>query len=114
MVLDIPGLPSLSDGEEYLCFFEEIQSALIVQETSVTCFTPPAHMVPPVPHGQGRTLSQYSSVLCSSSEVRCRISIDICNSHFMFKLYLFMFFLSPFKIVNLLGLWTLEQLIHAF
>lgn len=61
MVLDIPGLPSLSEGELYSCFFDDIQSAVSVQETTVTCFTPPAHMVPPVPHGQGRTLNQHSS-----------------------------------------------------
>ncbi|XP_026776837.2 plexin-B1 [Pangasianodon hypophthalmus] len=52
VALDIPGLPSLSEGEAYSCFFDETQSAVIVQETTVTCFTPPAHMVPPVPRGQ--------------------------------------------------------------
>ncbi|MCJ8741782.1 hypothetical protein PDJAM_G00074620 [Pangasius djambal] len=52
VALTIPGLPSLSEGEAYSCFFDETQSALIVQETTVTCFTPPAHMVPPVPRGQ--------------------------------------------------------------
>ncbi|KAG7323182.1 hypothetical protein KOW79_012884 [Hemibagrus wyckioides] len=52
VALDIPGLPSLSEGEAYSCFFDETESAVTVQETTVTCFTPPAHMVPPVPHGQ--------------------------------------------------------------
>ncbi|KAK3547358.1 hypothetical protein QTP86_018944 [Hemibagrus guttatus] len=52
VALDIPGLPSLSEGEAYSCFFDETESAVIVQETTVTCFTPRAYMVPPVPHGQ--------------------------------------------------------------
>lgn len=67
MALDIPGLPSLSEGEAYSCFFDETQSAVIVQEITVTCFTPPAHMVPPVPHGQGRTRSHHSSGLLHSA-----------------------------------------------
>ncbi|KAK2825168.1 hypothetical protein Q7C36_019095 [Tachysurus vachellii] len=52
VALDIPGLPSLSEGEAYSCFFHETESAVIVQETTVTCFTPPAHKVPPIPRGQ--------------------------------------------------------------
>ncbi|XP_047663373.1 plexin-B1 isoform X2 [Tachysurus fulvidraco] len=52
VALDIPGLPSLSEGEAYSCFFDETESAVIVQETTVTCFTPPAHKVPPIPRGQ--------------------------------------------------------------
>ncbi|KAM9444937.1 plexin-B1 [Clarias gariepinus] len=52
VTFSIPGLPSLSEVEGYSCFFEETESAVIVQETNVTCLTPPAHMVPRVPHGQ--------------------------------------------------------------
>uniref|UniRef100_A0A8B9KNQ7 Plexin-B1 n=1 Tax=Astyanax mexicanus TaxID=7994 RepID=A0A8B9KNQ7_ASTMX len=53
--LEVPGLPSLSEEETYSCYFEETQSAAVVQGTTVTCSTPPANRVPPVPHGQGRT-----------------------------------------------------------
>uniref|UniRef100_A0A8B9KNF4 Plexin-B1 n=1 Tax=Astyanax mexicanus TaxID=7994 RepID=A0A8B9KNF4_ASTMX len=50
--LEVPGLPSLSEEETYSCYFEETQSAAVVQGTTVTCSTPPANRVPPVPHGQ--------------------------------------------------------------
>lgn len=50
----MPGLPSLSEGEVYTCFFEETQSEVIVHGSTVTCSTPLAHMVPSVPHGLGR------------------------------------------------------------
>ncbi|XP_062872250.1 plexin-B1 [Trichomycterus rosablanca] len=52
VALEVPGLPSLSEGEAYTCFFEETQSELIVSGTTVTCSTPPAYLVPPVLHGQ--------------------------------------------------------------
>ncbi|XP_072552156.1 plexin-B1 isoform X2 [Salminus brasiliensis] len=52
VALEVPGLPSLSEEEAYACFFEETQSAAAVHATTVTCSTPPAHRVPPVPHGQ--------------------------------------------------------------
>ncbi|KAI4873769.1 hypothetical protein NFI96_010626 [Prochilodus magdalenae] len=52
VTLEVPGLPSLPDGEAYFCFFQETQSAAAVNATTVTCSTPPAHRVPPVPHGQ--------------------------------------------------------------
>ncbi|XP_037397231.1 plexin-B1 isoform X3 [Pygocentrus nattereri] len=52
VALEVPGLPSLSDGEEYSCFFQETQSTATVNATTVTCSTPPAHRIPTVPHGQ--------------------------------------------------------------
>ncbi|KAI5612368.1 plexin-B1 isoform X2, partial [Silurus asotus] len=52
VALDIPGLPILSEGDKYSCFFDETQSAVTVQETIVTCLTPSASMLPPVPQGQ--------------------------------------------------------------
>ncbi|XP_036447631.1 plexin-B1 [Colossoma macropomum] len=52
VALEVPGLPSLSDGEEYSCFFQETQSTATVNATTVTCSTPPAHKVPTVPRGQ--------------------------------------------------------------
>ncbi|KAG9269453.1 plexin-B1-like [Astyanax mexicanus] len=41
--LEVPGLPSLSEEETYSCYFEETQSAAVVQGTTVTCSTPPAN-----------------------------------------------------------------------
>ncbi|KAL7864572.1 hypothetical protein AOLI_G00159920 [Acnodon oligacanthus] len=52
VALEVPGLPSLSDGEEYSCFFQETQSTATVNATTVTCSTPPAHRIPTMPHGQ--------------------------------------------------------------
>ncbi|XP_066527803.1 plexin-B1 isoform X2 [Hoplias malabaricus] len=52
VALEVPGLPSLSEEEAYYCFFQETQSVATVEASTVTCSTPPAHKVPPVPHGQ--------------------------------------------------------------
>ncbi|TRY93628.1 hypothetical protein DNTS_022752 [Danionella cerebrum] len=51
IAVDVPGLPSLSEGDIYSCFFQESETAASVQGTSVTCATPEANRLPPVPQG---------------------------------------------------------------
>ncbi|XP_051518235.1 plexin-B1 isoform X1 [Myxocyprinus asiaticus] len=52
IAMDVLGLPSLSEGEMYSCFFEETETAASVQGTTVTCATPEANRLPPVPQGE--------------------------------------------------------------
>ncbi|KAK1801501.1 hypothetical protein P4O66_004563 [Electrophorus voltai] len=52
VAMEVPGLPSLSEGEAYSCFFEEARSAAFISGTMVICSTPPGHRAPPVPPGQ--------------------------------------------------------------
>ncbi|XP_051516179.1 plexin-B1-like isoform X2 [Myxocyprinus asiaticus] len=52
IAVDVPGLPSLSEGEMYSCFFEETETAASVQGTTVFCATPEAHRHPPIPQGE--------------------------------------------------------------
>ncbi|KAI7793973.1 plexin-B1 isoform X2 [Triplophysa rosa] len=51
IAVDVPGLPSLSEGDMYSCFFEDAETAASLQGTTVTCATPEAHRLPPVPQG---------------------------------------------------------------
>uniref|UniRef100_A0A672QMN6 Plexin-B1 n=1 Tax=Sinocyclocheilus grahami TaxID=75366 RepID=A0A672QMN6_SINGR len=44
----------LSEGDMYSCFFEDTETAASVQGTTVTCATPEAHRLPPVPQGEGK------------------------------------------------------------
>uniref|UniRef100_A0A672N368 Plexin-B1 n=1 Tax=Sinocyclocheilus grahami TaxID=75366 RepID=A0A672N368_SINGR len=53
IAVGVPGLPSLSEGDMYSCFFEDTETAASVQGTTVTCATPEAHRLPPVPQGEG-------------------------------------------------------------
>uniref|UniRef100_A0A8B9KIU0 Plexin-B1 n=1 Tax=Astyanax mexicanus TaxID=7994 RepID=A0A8B9KIU0_ASTMX len=80
--LEVPGLPSLSEEETYSCYFEETQSAAVVQGTTVTCSTPPANRVPPVPHGQGRTFGFCTVQECFECVrhgcVACYLSVCVC------------------------------------
>uniref|UniRef100_A0A673L905 Plexin-B1 n=1 Tax=Sinocyclocheilus rhinocerous TaxID=307959 RepID=A0A673L905_9TELE len=48
IAVNVPGLPSLSEGDMYSCFFEDTETAASVQGTTVTCATPEAHRLPPV------------------------------------------------------------------
>ncbi|XP_043081046.1 plexin-B1 isoform X4 [Puntigrus tetrazona] len=52
IAVNVPGLPSLSEGDMYSCFFENAETAALVQGTTVTCATPEAHRLPPVPQGE--------------------------------------------------------------
>ncbi|XP_016099350.1 plexin-B1-like [Sinocyclocheilus grahami] len=52
IAVGVPGLPSLSEGDMYSCFFEDTETAASVQGTTVTCATPEAHRLPPVPQGE--------------------------------------------------------------
>lgn len=52
--MDVPGLPSLSVGDMYSCFFEDAETAASLQGTTVTCATPEPHRLPPVPQGDGK------------------------------------------------------------
>uniref|UniRef100_A0A672QMF8 Plexin-B1 n=1 Tax=Sinocyclocheilus grahami TaxID=75366 RepID=A0A672QMF8_SINGR len=54
IAVNVPGLPSLSEGDMYSCFFEDTETAASVQGTTVTCATPEAHRLPPVPQGEGK------------------------------------------------------------
>lgn len=51
--MGVPGLPSLSEGDMYSCFFEDTETAASVQGTTVTCATPEAHRLPALPQGEG-------------------------------------------------------------
>uniref|UniRef100_A0A9J8C3D2 Plexin-B1 n=1 Tax=Cyprinus carpio carpio TaxID=630221 RepID=A0A9J8C3D2_CYPCA len=52
IAVGVPGLPSLLEGDMYSCFFEDTETAASVQGTTVTCATPEAHRLPPVPQGE--------------------------------------------------------------
>ncbi|XP_030623634.1 plexin-B1 [Chanos chanos] len=52
IVLEVPGLPILYEGEAYSCFFQDTESSAIVQGSKVTCSTPEAQKLPPVPQGK--------------------------------------------------------------
>uniref|UniRef100_A0A8C2F8C7 Plexin b1a n=1 Tax=Cyprinus carpio TaxID=7962 RepID=A0A8C2F8C7_CYPCA len=53
IAVGVPGLPSLSEGDMYSCFFEDTETSALVQGTTVTCATPEAHRLPPLPQGEG-------------------------------------------------------------
>ncbi|XP_026113895.1 plexin-B1-like isoform X4 [Carassius auratus] len=52
IAVGVPGLPSLSEGDMYSCFFEDTETAASVQGTTVTCATPEAHRLPALPQGE--------------------------------------------------------------
>ncbi|XP_067302725.1 plexin-B1 isoform X4 [Pseudorasbora parva] len=52
IAVDVPGLPSLSEGDMYSCFFEDAETAASVLGSTVTCATPEAHRLPPVQQAQ--------------------------------------------------------------
>ncbi|XP_073669055.1 plexin-B1 isoform X3 [Paramisgurnus dabryanus] len=52
IAVDVPGLPSLSEGDTYSCFFEDTETAASLQGTTVTCATPETHRLPPIPQGE--------------------------------------------------------------
>ncbi|XP_056106008.1 plexin-B1 isoform X1 [Rhinichthys klamathensis goyatoka] len=52
IAVDVLGLPSLSEGDMYSCFFEDTETAASVQGSTVTCATPEAHRLPPVQQGE--------------------------------------------------------------
>ncbi|KTF89926.1 hypothetical protein cypCar_00041396 [Cyprinus carpio] len=52
IAVGVPGLPSLSEGDMYSCFFEDTETSALVQGTTVTCATPEAHRLPPLPQGE--------------------------------------------------------------
>uniref|UniRef100_A0A671KUV9 Plexin-B1-like n=1 Tax=Sinocyclocheilus anshuiensis TaxID=1608454 RepID=A0A671KUV9_9TELE len=52
IAVGVPGLPSLSEGDMYSCFFEDTETTASVQSTTVTCATREAHRLPPVPQGE--------------------------------------------------------------
>ncbi|XP_059383421.1 plexin-B1-like isoform X3 [Carassius carassius] len=52
IAVGVPGLPSLSEGDMYSCFFEDAETAALVQGTTVTCATPETHRLPPLPQGE--------------------------------------------------------------
>ncbi|TVK90497.1 Plexin-B1 [Bagarius yarrelli] len=52
IILSIPGLPRLQDGEAYSCFFQDIYSPATITENGVTCSSPDPQGVPAVSPGQ--------------------------------------------------------------
>ncbi|XP_036388457.1 plexin-B1 [Megalops cyprinoides] len=52
IVLSVPGLPSLEEGEAYTCFFQEHGSPATVTDAGITCSSPDADKVPPVHQGE--------------------------------------------------------------
>ncbi|XP_026055236.1 plexin-B1 isoform X3 [Carassius auratus] len=52
IAVGVPGLPSLSEGDMYSCFFGDAETAASVQGTTVTCATPETHRLPALPQGE--------------------------------------------------------------
>ncbi|XP_039508583.1 plexin-B1 isoform X3 [Pimephales promelas] len=52
IAVDVLGLPSLSEGDMYSCFFEDAETAASVHGSTVTCATPEAHRLPTVQQGE--------------------------------------------------------------
>ncbi|XP_048872845.1 plexin-B1 isoform X2 [Brienomyrus brachyistius] len=50
--LDVPGLPSLLQGEGYSCFFQEHESHASVTASGVTCASPEPSRAPPIAPGE--------------------------------------------------------------
>uniref|UniRef100_A0A8C1MBJ4 Plexin-B1 n=1 Tax=Cyprinus carpio TaxID=7962 RepID=A0A8C1MBJ4_CYPCA len=71
IAVGVPGLPSLSEGDMYSCFFEDTETSALVQGTTVTCATPEAHRLPPLPQGEVTSKLLVHDVL-SRCIFRCR------------------------------------------
>ncbi|XP_076132287.1 plexin-B1 [Alosa pseudoharengus] len=52
VVLEVPGLPSLSEEEAYRCVFKDTETPASVQGTTVTCHSPGARRVPSISQGE--------------------------------------------------------------
>ncbi|XP_042561348.1 plexin-B1-like, partial [Clupea harengus] len=52
VVLEVPGLPSLSEGEAYSCDFRGTETPAAVQGTTVSCHTPHTRRVPSISQGE--------------------------------------------------------------
>uniref|UniRef100_A0A665THV9 Plexin-B1 n=1 Tax=Echeneis naucrates TaxID=173247 RepID=A0A665THV9_ECHNA len=51
ITVSVEGLPSLSEGELYSCFFEDTETPALLTNMGVTCSTPDASYLPPIGHG---------------------------------------------------------------
>uniref|UniRef100_A0A665TH47 Plexin-B1 n=1 Tax=Echeneis naucrates TaxID=173247 RepID=A0A665TH47_ECHNA len=56
ITVSVEGLPSLSEGELYSCFFEDTETPALLTNMGVTCSTPDASYLPPIGHGDGKHL----------------------------------------------------------
>uniref|UniRef100_A0A672QMA5 Plexin-B1 n=1 Tax=Sinocyclocheilus grahami TaxID=75366 RepID=A0A672QMA5_SINGR len=72
IAVNVPGLPSLSEGDMYSCFFEDTETAASVQGTTVTCATPEAHRLPPMGLIYAVTSKLLVHYVLSRSVFRCR------------------------------------------
>uniref|UniRef100_A0A8C1U0Q0 Plexin-B1 n=1 Tax=Cyprinus carpio TaxID=7962 RepID=A0A8C1U0Q0_CYPCA len=74
IAVGVPGLPSLSEGDMYSCFFEDTETSALVQGTTVTCATPEAHRLPPLPQGEGE-----KTHMLMMFDMTCVLSICVCD-----------------------------------
>ncbi|XP_049922205.1 plexin-B1 isoform X2 [Epinephelus moara] len=51
ITVSVEGLPSLSEGEAYSCFFQDTEVPASLTNTGVICSTPDASSLPPIGHG---------------------------------------------------------------
>ncbi|XP_049436709.1 plexin-B1 isoform X1 [Epinephelus fuscoguttatus] len=51
ITVSVEGLPSLSEGETYSCFFQDTEVPASLTNTGVICSTPDASSLPPIGHG---------------------------------------------------------------
>ncbi|XP_028824360.1 plexin-B1-like [Denticeps clupeoides] len=51
VLLEVPGLPRLSEGESYTCVFHQLETPAVTQDTTVTCTTPDKSKAPPIGPG---------------------------------------------------------------
>ncbi|XP_071203293.1 plexin-B1-like isoform X4 [Salvelinus alpinus] len=52
IAVSVKGLPSLVQGEEYSCFYQDVERLATVTDTGVTCSTPDASRLPPIGQGE--------------------------------------------------------------
>ncbi|XP_028824359.1 plexin-B1-like [Denticeps clupeoides] len=51
VLLEVSGLPRLSEGESYACVFHQLETPAVTQDTTVTCTTPDKSKAPPIGPG---------------------------------------------------------------
>uniref|UniRef100_A0A8C8FIP9 Sema domain-containing protein n=1 Tax=Oncorhynchus tshawytscha TaxID=74940 RepID=A0A8C8FIP9_ONCTS len=52
IAVSVKGLPSLVEGEEYKCFYQDVESPANVTDTGVTCSTPDSRRLPLIGQGE--------------------------------------------------------------
>uniref|UniRef100_A0A665TAN6 Plexin-B1 n=1 Tax=Echeneis naucrates TaxID=173247 RepID=A0A665TAN6_ECHNA len=76
ITVSVEGLPSLSEGELYSCFFEDTETPALLTNMGVTCSTPDASYLPPIGHGDGKHLCVCSA---TAADAATRRKSHFCN-----------------------------------